>query len=487
MHNMAQVTILIVEDENIVALDMQSRVEGLGYTVVAMARSGEQAIEKVAETYPDLVLMDIRLKGAVDGVQAAEHIRARFDIPVVYVTAYADEETLQRAKVTEPYGYILKPFEARELHSAIEMALYKHQTEKKLKESERWLATTLSSIGDAVIVTDNQGKIKFMNLVAAALTGWKSHEAAGMDAGQVFDILRAETRVAVVNLLDGILVVTRSGREIPIDYSAAPVWDEKGRLTGVVLVLRDITERKRAEEALRRYAVELQARNEELDAFAQTVAHDLKNPASLVVGFAETLEKDYTALSDDQRLSAVQALSRIGRKMNSIVDELLLLSGLRDAQAETGLLDMRSVATAAQQRLAYMIQKCQADIVVKQPEAWPKARGYAPWLEEVWVNYLSNALQYGGTPPRIELGAHAQPDGRARFWVRDNGPGLTAEQQAKLFTPFTRLDRVRATGHGLGLSIVRRIVEKLGGQVAVNSEGIPGQGCVFSFTLPGDG
>jgi CheY-like chemotaxis protein len=107
---MAQVTILIVEDENIVALDIQSRVASLGYTVVAMARSGEQAIEKVAETHPDLVLMDIRLKGALDGVQAAEHIRARFDIPVVYVTAYADEETLQWAKVTEPYGYILKPF-----------------------------------------------------------------------------------------------------------------------------------------------------------------------------------------------------------------------------------------------------------------------------------------------------------------------------------------------------------------------------------------
>jgi PAS domain S-box-containing protein len=380
------------------------------------------------------------------------------------------------------------------------MALYKHQTEKKLKESERWLATTLSSIGDAVIVTDNQGKIKFMNPVAAAWTGWKSYEAAGSDAGQVFDILRAETRVAVdspirrvlregavVNLPDGILVVTRSGREIPIDYSAAPIWDEKGGLTGVVLVLRDITERKRAEEALRRYAVELQARNEELDAFAHTAAHDLKNPASLVVGFAETLEKDYTALSDDERLSAVQALSRIGRKMNSIIDELLLLSGLRDAQVETELLDMRSVATAAQQRLAYMIQEFQAEIVVNQPEAWPKARGYAPWLEEVWVNYLSNALQYGGTPPRIELGAHAQPDGRARFWVRDNGPGLAAEQQAKLFTPFTRLDRVRATGHGLGLSIVRRIVEKLGGQVAVDSAGAPGQGCVFSFTLPGEG
>jgi PAS domain S-box-containing protein len=497
---MSQAKILIVEDENIVALDIQSRVESLGYTVTAAVRSGERAIEKVAETRPDLVLMDTQLRGSRDGIQAAEHIHARFDLPVIYLTAYADEETLQRAKVTEPYGYILKPFEARELHSAIEIALYKHAMEKKMRESRHWLAATLTSIGDAVMVTDETGKIKFMNPVAEMLTGWNSCEAVGIEAGQVLHLIQEETHLPVpspveqvldqgmtVNLPEGTGLVARNGKEIPIDDSAAPIRDEKGGITGVVLVFRDTTERRRAEDALRRYTADLQTRNEELDTFAHTVAHDLKNPVGLVISFAEMLNDCYTTMSNDEVQESMQTLLHIGCKMDNIIDELLLLAGLRSAQVKTGPLDMRCVVTEAQQRLAQVIQECKAEIVLKQPEAWPRALGYAPWLEEVWVNYISNALKYGGMPPRIELGADPLADGMVRFWLRDNGPGLNTEQQAQLFAPFTRLDRIRPNGHGLGLSIVRRIMDKLGGQAAVESEGIPGRGCVFSFTLPRGG
>jgi len=146
-------------------------------------------------------------------------------------------------------------------------------------------------------------------------------------------------------------------------------------------------------------------------------------------------------------------------------------------------LDMASVVAEAQQRLAYMIEEYQAEITL--PETWPVALGYGPWVEGVWVNYLSNAIKYGGQPPRVELGATVQADGAVRFWVRDNGPGLTPEEQARLFIPFMQLNQDRTNGHGLGLSIVQRIVKKLGGQVGVESE--VGRGSVFSFTLPGMG
>jgi signal transduction histidine kinase len=135
----------------------------------------------------------------------------------------------------------------------------------------------------------------------------------------------------------------------------------------------------------------------------------------------------------------------------------------------------------ALQGLANMVEQYQADI--RTSPDWTAALGYAPWVEEVWANYISNAIKYGGRPPHIELGATAQDDGVVRFWVRDNGAGLTPEEQTRLFIPFTRLDQVRVKGHGLGLSIVRRIVEKLGGQVGVESH--VGQGSTFSFTLPG--
>jgi signal transduction histidine kinase len=170
-------------------------------------------------------------------------------------------------------------------------------------------------------------------------------------------------------------------------------------------------------------------------------------------------------------------------KMSNIIDELLLMAGLREVEAELVPLDMESIVDEALGRLSYMIEEYQAEVVL--PESWPVVLGHAAWVEEVWVNYLSNALKYGGRPPRVELGAVEQVGGATgtmvRFWVRDNGLGLTFEEQERLFTPGTRLDQVRAKGHGLGLSIARRIVEKLGGRWGVESE--VGQGSTFSFTL----
>jgi signal transduction histidine kinase len=167
--------------------------------------------------------------------------------------------------------------------------------------------------------------------------------------------------------------------------------------------------------------------------------------------------------------------------MNNIVDELLLLSEVRKHEADTQPVDMGSVVSAATERLAHLIEDHEALVTV--PDAWPIAEGYAPWLEEVWVNYLSNALKYGGDPPQIELGAIVH-DRNIRFWVRDNGSGIAPKDQDRLFTPFTRLDQARAQGHGLGLSVVRRIMDKLDGTVGVESSGMPGEGSLFYFGLP---
>ena len=163
---MAKRKILIVEDDNIIGLEIRDRIEALGFDVTNVVPFGEDAINEILAVRPDLILMDIRLKGKMDGIQTAKKIRECYDIPVVYLTAYADYNTLERAKITEPFGYVLKPFEERELVSTMEMALYKHKMEMKLKESERWLSTTLKSIGDGVIATDTKGRIIFMNPVA---------------------------------------------------------------------------------------------------------------------------------------------------------------------------------------------------------------------------------------------------------------------------------------------------------------------------------
>ncbi|MBN2005373.1 MAG: hybrid sensor histidine kinase/response regulator [Anaerolineae bacterium] len=219
----------------------------------------------------------------------------------------------------------------------------------------------------------------------------------------------------------------------------------------------------------------------ELDAYAHTVAHDLKNPLTALIGFSELMVERYDKMPPEQIERNLRVISENGRRMTNIIEELLLLASVRQrGQVPMEPVDMAHVVSEVQARLADMIRRNNAELVI--PDTWPVALGHGPWIEEVWTNYISNAIKYGGTPPRVELGATPKEDGYMRFWVRDNGAGITQEDQVRLFTPFERLSQVRIEGHGLGLSIVQRIVEKLGGYVSVTSA--PGEGSTFNFCLP---
>ncbi|MBK8904199.1 MAG: GAF domain-containing sensor histidine kinase [Anaerolineaceae bacterium] len=233
-------------------------------------------------------------------------------------------------------------------------------------------------------------------------------------------------------------------------------------------------------ETLRQTNADLQIQNEELEAFDRTVAHDLQNPLALVVGFADLLQTSAVDISHTERDRALQLLVQNAHRMSSIIQEMLILSSVRKHDVETHPLDMAEVVLGAMDRLRFMMEQYKVRIIL--PDSWEVARGYAPWIEEVWENYISNALKYGGSPPVIEMGSQLLADGRIRFWIRDNGQGIAPEKQPLLFTPFTKVSQVRVTGHGLGLSIIRRIMEKLGGEVGLESE--PGQGSTFSFILP---
>lgn len=221
---------------------------------------------------------------------------------------------------------------------------------------------------------------------------------------------------------------------------------------------------------------------QELEAFAHTVAHDLKNPLSALIIDAGLLVVHFDKLTAKEQHHRLEKIKKTAHRMSNIIDALLLLASVRQLdEVPIDSLDMALLVGEVQQRLEHMIADQQAEVVL--PDTWPAVKSFAPWVEEVWVNYLSNALKYGGQPPHIELGAEAQSSGMVRFWIRDNGPGLTPEEQAQLFVPFSRLSQAQVKGHGLGLSIVQRIVAKLGGEVGVESE--PGTGSTFSFTLPG--
>lgn len=303
-----------------------------------------------------------------------------------------------------------------------------------------------------------------------------------MDGYTVCRELKADERtrdvpVMFISALDDVYDKVRAFSAGGVDYLTKPFQvEEVAARVATHLAVRHL------QTALQAANADLQARNAELDSFARTVAHDLKNSLNTIMGHAELLDTDLSLIPLEEIRTSARAIARVSRKMNNIIEELMLLAGVRSQVVTPAPLDMAGIINEAWQRLDALRSERQPQL--NMPEHWPTALGYGPWVEEVWVNYLGNAIKYGGTPPRVELGATPLANGQVEFWVRDNGRGLSPDEQTRLFAGFARLDHVRATGHGLGLSIVKQIVEKLGGQVGVSSSGVPGQGSTFRFTLP---
>jgi PAS domain S-box-containing protein len=274
---MKKARILVVEDEAIIAKDIRRRLEKHGYEVSSTVSTGGEAVRRAGEDEPDLILMDIVLPGDIDGVDAAGIIRSRNDIPVVYLTAYTNEAIVERAIRTEPFGYITKPFEDSELCRTIEMALFKHRMERRLRESEEWLATTLRSMGEAVVATDRGSAVRFMNPVAEGITGWQGEEASGRPVTDIFRIVSggeggekccpvtaALQEGATVTPPGDCTLLARDGREITVTSTGAPIVDRGGKIIGAVLVFRDVTEKKKAERELVRSREEIERKAEEI-------------------------------------------------------------------------------------------------------------------------------------------------------------------------------------------------------------------------------
>lgn len=474
--------ILVVEDEAIEALDIQQRLERMGYQVSGVAHSGEEGLRKAEELSPDLVLMDIMLPGKLDGVMTAERIRSRLDIPVIYLTAYADENTLQRAKITEPYAYLVKPFQERELHIAIEIALYKYKIERKLKESEKWFSTTLRSIGDAVIATDRNALVKFMNPVAESLTGWPQEEALEMHLAKVFDIINRDTRQTVENpvirvlregnivgLANHTVLVTRNGTEIPIDDRASPIKDDRGNLIGVVLVFRDVTEREKAERVK--------------DEFIGMVSHEIRTPLTLISGSLQTAMTEGIAPEDKQELMLNAVEGTIS--LTAIVENLLELSRHQAGRLQLKIEPVSIPATAENVILQLKARGTRQQFKKDFPAGLPEVKGDAMRVERILYNLLENAVKYSPEEGEIIVGARSE-GGLVIIGVTDRGKGISPSDQDRLFQHFERLEQDLhfLQGLGLGLVVCKHLVEAQQGRIWVESE--VGKGSTFYFTLPVD-
>ena len=309
-----------------------------------------------------------------------------------------------------------------------------------------------------------------------------------MDGFEVCQRLKSDGRTRAVpviflSALDEAMDKVRAFTVGGVDYITKPFQvEEVLARVATHLALQSLTKQlAQRVVAIRKANHALQESNDELDAFAHTVAHDLKNPLASIVLGAEVLQMLVKASCGDPDVAdTARDMGSSARKMINITDELLLLASVRQEEVIRDALDMSRVVARACKRLTWLIAQHQGEISL--PDSWPVAHGYAPWVEEVWANYLSNGLKYGGQPPRLQLGATEQTDAYVRFWVRDNGSGIPEDKLGMLFVEFAQIDRRRVDGHGLGLSIVKRIVTKLGG--SAGAESTLGQGSTFYFTLP---
>lgn len=483
--------ILVVEDERIVAEDIRRSLENLGYAVTAVVSSGEEALQKAAEENPDLVLMDIVLKGDMDGIEAAQVMNSRFNIPVVYLTAYADDRRLQRAMVTGPYGYILKPFEDRELRTTIEMALYKYNMENKLKESEQWLATTLKSIGDGVITTNTEGIVTFMNPVAETLTGWTQEEAVGNPLSEVFHIINEETRECcenpfekiktglVVGLANNTVLVARDGTERLIADSGAPISDDHAIL-GSVLVFRDVTEKRRMEEDILRLKTE---KMESIGILAGGIAHDFNNILTAILGNISLAKVHMNA--DNEVYRILKEAEKASLRARHLTQQLLMFSKDGAPVRKPACIGelLQDTAEFALRGSSIRCEFCIPD------DLWPVNIDTGQ-ISQVINNLIINAAQampHGGVvevhaenvSAGEEEGLSLQNGDYVKISIVDEGIGIPEENMQKIFDPYFTTKR---KGSGLGLTTAYSIIKNHDGYIHAAS--LLGKGTVFYLWLP---
>lgn len=527
---MNKVDILIVEDESMVALDIQDRLTALGYNVIDKFSSGEDVLKRIDEVKPDLIFMDIKLKGNIDGIETAVKLKEKYDIPIIYLTAYADSQTIKRAKKTQPDGYLVKPFNDNDLFSVIETALYRNKMADKLKKAnveiekrEKYLEAVLNNTPNAIITGDEKQRIVEWNLGAEKMFGYKKEEVTN----KYIDDLVAKPKIKdkAENITQRVLKGEHITHEktvryrkdgVPIDVivSASPIKKE-GKILGAVGVYTDITRieqvtnelqkskekvvkiNKELKKALKRanlMASKAEEANKTKSEFLANMSHEIKTPMNGIIGMTDLVLK--TKLTPQQR-EYLEALKISSESMMIIINDILDFSKIEAGKMELNSVnfELKKIFYDAIKTLEYMIDEKNLKVIMHFSEELPEyIIGDPERLKQVILNLLSNSVKFtekGGIIIKVNVVKLLPESLLIHCSVTDTGIGISKEQHKKIFDSFTQGDSSltkRIGGTGLGLTICSSLIEMMGGKIWLQSpvkkreikEG--GEGSVFHFT-----
>jgi len=477
---------MIVEDEAIVAADLKQKLEDLNHQVVAVATRGNEAILKAGKFKPELILMDIVLKGSINGIETAKQIQKNLDVPIIYVTAYADRETLNQAKTTAPFGYIIKPFQTEHIESTLEMALYKYKMDQKLKEDEAWFRILFDFAPDAYYLIDLKGNLIDGNIAAQKLIGYKKDELIGKNFKDIGLLTSSDLSRAMEGLgknqkkkstgPEEYVLIKKNGTTVAVEIKTYPVMINNEIM--VLGIARDITERKQSEEALKKLNRELQKRNREIEEFTFVASHNLQTPMRMVSSYVELFARHYKNKLDKNAKEFIGYIKDGSYQMKSMIDDLLVYTKLTTRTRPLERTDCSEMI----ERLKNILKAGNYIITYDPlPQVWSDPKQ----LYQLFYHLIINAIKFSNkTPIMVHISAKKQKDSYL-FFVRDNGIGIDPQYYERIFLIFQKLHSPEEyPGTGIGLAICKKIIEQHNGKIWVKSK--PGSGSTFFFTLPID-
>jgi len=503
-------SIYIVEDEIITARSIAKNIKNFGYQLAGIATSGSEALAQILEINPDLILMDILLqKGDIDGITTAKRILSQINVPIIYLTAHSDRETLNRAKITTPFGYILKPYSEKDLQISIEFALHKHQQEMQLVQRENLLSTILNSTQNGVIATNKTSKIVYMNPAAQKLTGWDFKEAFERSAIDVLEIIDERTQKPINHPIEQVLeqgrviyldeyavLLKKNGEQISIGDSAFPILKKSDDVVsstadlvaGAVLIFapRQTTTFSAKVDPNKQQAITALTAEEQLNELSaylvDVVLHELRSPLTVILSTSESLQNYRQRWTAEKQNNSLNRIQQAVKQITRLLDDITVWEELGTEQitlqpkwvniitiSEEILSDLRLLDSEDHELV--MDYQGEVEIFYLDQEI----------LQRIVNNLLLNGIKYSPPGSTVTLGINCTKD-KLVLQIQDWGRGIPQAEQQLVFEAFYRASNTEEIkGAGLGLAIVKEYVQLSGGDISLESNSA--SGTIFTVTL----